>query len=79
MTKAYPNDLTWEQSELIAELFPEARIRWSSSYHGNVHFMRCDYLRTMPLDVHGVHCLEIFPLGLQSMVISGHGVKMALG
>jgi len=25
MTKAYPNDLTWEQWELIAELFPEAK------------------------------------------------------
>jgi putative transposase len=25
MTKAYPNDLTWEQWELIADLFPEAK------------------------------------------------------
>ncbi|MEH2399804.1 hypothetical protein [Nostoc sp.] len=25
MTKAYPNDLTWEQWELIADLFPEPK------------------------------------------------------
>ena len=25
MTKSYPNDLTWEQWELIADLFPEAK------------------------------------------------------
>ncbi len=25
MTKAYPNDLTWEQWALIADLFPEAK------------------------------------------------------
>ncbi|MBW4478448.1 MAG: transposase [Tolypothrix brevis GSE-NOS-MK-07-07A] len=25
MSKAYPNDLTWQQWELIADLFPEAK------------------------------------------------------
>jgi putative transposase len=26
MTKAYPSNLTWEQWELIAQLFPEAKL-----------------------------------------------------
>ncbi|CDN12979.1 Mobile element protein [Richelia intracellularis] len=78
MTKNYPSNLTWEEWELIPELFPEVK-------PGDRPRTTCIYavvnaiLYVLCQGCTWGHYQEIYHLGLQSMAISEDGAKPVLG
>ncbi|CDN12351.1 Mobile element protein [Richelia intracellularis] len=81
MTKNYPSNLTWEQWELIPELFPEAksggRPPTTSMYPIS---SKRDFIPTVSrMYMGGITRKEIYHLGLQSIAISEDGAKTVLG